>query len=317
MSHEPGTVAEALRRRIGPQITIAEARRLSVGFGHAAWYLRTVEQGAFLLKIATRQPTDYYFANEIHAQQRMLQHGQPVPEIVAVCHAPNELGQHFYIQRWIPGEDGTTAVAAMSARQRSAFACDFGRAVALMHRIEGAAFSEDALGENVLPSWRDLCATRLSDLIRSNVQAAVLPPDRLAIVEERCARMIAELASDIAPVFTHRDLYLPNTLVHEGRFKTVIDFESVRFYDGLWDFVKLYAWVFRHYPEMEAPFLAGYRSAQPWPADAARRILLYQGLEYLAALPYFARQYPSPDRLREFQGLMAQWLSERAVSSMG
>ena len=37
----------------------------------------------------------------------------------------------------------------------------------------------------------------------------------------------------------HRDLYPPNTLVADGRFRCLLDFEHARATDAITDFVKL------------------------------------------------------------------------------
>lgn len=311
MSSEP-LIAGALLRALPVPATITAMRQIGIGYGHDAWQIATEHHGIFLLKICIRQPTARYFTNEVQTQQLMADHGCPTPEIVAVCDLPNQLGQPFYIQRWIPGDDGDVALPQMSPAQVAAFADDFGCATAAMHQIGGELFREYAFVGREFGSWGAFCTQRLETVVAAHRQVDLLPQTAVRELDQRCSRLIRRLPPTIAPVLTHRDLYLRNTLAAEGRFLTIIDFEEAGWQDGLWDFAKLHAWVFRTYPAMYEPFLAGYQRRTRLGDDADARIALYQGLEYLAALYYFGVTRPHRERFQEFADLITAWLANPA-----
>lgn len=288
---------------------ISSANKLDISYGHECWRIETSTAKKYLLKIPVRRASLYDFNNEIRAQQLLAQGGIPIPSLVAVCPLPNDLDTAFFLQIWLPGEDGASALPGFSTTEAQAFAWSFGQIVARMHSITGAAFSEDVLVERSYESWEDLCEARLTRLLTSNRRIAQLPQTVLDVIEERSRNLLAALPPDIEPRFTHRDLYLPNTLVRQNRFCALLDFEAARFYDPLWDFVKLDAWVFQAHPQLRKHFLEGYTSEFPWRADAAERIFLYQAIEYLAAFPYFGERFPNLAMLKSFHSLIAAWMA--------
>ena len=146
-----------------------------------------------------------------------------------------------------------------------------------------ACVSKDAASNRAATSYRRLCSTRSSSV---------------------CSSLIENAGGHHAGLHAPR-LYLPNTVAFYGKFRALLDFESARFYDPLWDFVKLDAWVFRQHPRLLEPFLEGYRDVVHWRMDFNRRIFLYQALEYLAAFPYFGVASPNARMLHDFGHLSA------------
>ncbi|MGH3980400.1 MAG: phosphotransferase, partial [Pseudonocardiaceae bacterium] len=93
----------------------------------------------------------------------------------------------------------------------------------------------------------------------------------------------------------------------------LVDFESAAFYDPVWDFVKLHMWVFDIHPHLRRPFLAGYTAETPLPADFAERLVVYQGIEYLAGFPYFGRTWPDAAMLESFRRLLGCWMDSAGL----
>jgi aminoglycoside phosphotransferase (APT) family kinase protein len=72
-----------------------------------------------------------------------------------------------------------------------------------------------------------------------NDKIAALTPLEVATIRGRLVQSVAAVTDMVSPMLTHRDLYLANVLVNEGRFAAILDFELAKGYDPLLDFVKL------------------------------------------------------------------------------
>jgi aminoglycoside phosphotransferase (APT) family kinase protein len=199
-------------------------------------------------------------------------------------------------------------MATMDRRGQEDFAAQFAVAVASMHQVTGGFFAENVIGPGVHATWADLCRNRLERLVKWNIDARVLPRPTIDAAEAYCKDLIAELPDDVVPVLTHRDLYLPNVIVTPESSVAIIDFEHASFFDRVWEFVKLEIWVFRRFPQLRSPFMEGYQSRSEWSRSCNQRLLLYEGIEYLAGVPYFGVRYPDQRMLKDFLDLLSQWL---------
>jgi hypothetical protein len=97
----------------------------------------------------------------------------------------------------------------------------------------------------------------------------------------------------------------------------LLDWESAAFYDPVWDWVKLGMWVFGRHPELRAPFHQGYTAVTDLPDGFADRLTVYQGIEYLAAFPYFgaAGRWPDAEMLNSFRGLLIEWMTRHNLTT--
>lgn len=292
---------------------ILRIEELNNSYGHECWKIRT-NKGSYLLKIAIRNEEIDYFRNEVYAQRLVGESGIKVQGIIVSKETPNPLKKHFYIQEWLPGEDAETVINSFDCLEKENFAYDFGKGLAGLHNIQGETFSDDIIGNKKYNSWRELVSQRLDKLIFENKEVNVLDDKTLSTIEKRCRSLIQLLPEEIKPGFTHRDLYLSNVLVQNNKFHCIIDYEHARFYDPLWDFVKIEAWIFRKHPDIRKYFYQGYQSVIPWKEEYIHRIRLYEGVEFLAAFPYFGDKYPNENMLDTFKFEIKDWLDNKTVA---
>jgi aminoglycoside phosphotransferase (APT) family kinase protein len=304
-------IEDAFARALGLDQRGVNARPLRRGYGHESWILEAGDQ-RFLLKASVRRAAPEQFLSHINAHRLAGAHGLPVPEIVAVRETPNALNAPYVVQRWIPGEDGSEVMLrGVSQVDATRIGEELGRLVARIHTISGREFAElVGLGLRI-SSWRDLCRTRLASLVESNEHAGVLDGGRLHALAQRLARYLGRVPI-VRPALTHSDLFLPNVVMRSGEVVGLLDWEHARFYDPVWDFVKLDAWVFRAHPELREPVAAGYAEHHTHQSFELR-LATCQGLEYLAAVVYFGTTYPNATMLADFLVLIDEWLDRPEV----
>lgn len=288
----------------GPVETVRSATK---GFRHVVWIVN-YQGEQFSVKACARNTSLEAFRNEVAAQQLATRSGIPTAEIVGVSVDKQLLGQPYYVQRWLEGQDAASAMADMDRRGQEEFALQFAVAVASMHQVGGDFFAENVIEPGAHATWAELCNNRLERLVKRNVDANILPRLTIDTAEAYCKDLIAELPDDVVPALTHRDLYLPNVIVTPNAGVAIIDFEHASFFDRVWDFVKLEMWVFRRFPQLRSPFMDGYKSRSEWSRSCDQRLLLYEGIEYLAGVPYFGAMNPDERMLKDFLDLLSHWL---------
>lgn len=288
---------------------ILRIEKLTGSYGHASWKFTTAKE-TLLFKVNIRNINNQDLKNEILAHQLLTKANLSVPQILYSSPTPNILERPYYIQSWLPGVDATTALPELNRENREKFARSFGTFIAKMHKIESDCFSH-ALhknpGEQSL-DWKNFILKKLEGFIFAIRKGNLLPASFLAAVEKKAHDLIDSIGSDVKPGFTHMDLYLANALVSAENLSAILDFESACFYDPIWDFVKLDAWVFQQFPDLRQPFLQGYSEIIPWKPIFANRLLAYQGVEYLAAFPYFGTRFPDKKMFNNFYQLLETWL---------
>ncbi|MBG0831558.1 aminoglycoside phosphotransferase family protein [Planomonospora sp. ID67723] len=288
---------------------------LPPGYGHLSWQVAT-GTGRYLIKTAIRNAGVTALFRQVTAQQAAATGGVSTPLVVAASATGGPLKRPCYVQTWIDGIDAATALQQTPV-DAAALGSAFGRTVAGLHRIRGPRVADDCAATTSYPTWRHACTARLDRMIRSNREAAVLSEEILRPVADRLTAMIGALPDDIGPRLIHRDLYLPNVLltgpVGDTPQVALLDWESAAFGDPVWDFVKLTMWVFDRHPLLHLPFLEGYTATAPLPGDFERRLLTYQGIEYLAAFPYFGRRWPDAAMLEGFRKLLAAWMDSAGL----
>jgi aminoglycoside phosphotransferase (APT) family kinase protein len=146
-----------------------------------------------------------------------------------------------------------------------------------------------------------------------NRDAQVLSGAVLADTSEQILREAARVSDLVRAALSHGDLHTPNTLVNDGRFVAILDFEHAKFWDAVFDFVKLRMWTFESQPGSEAPFMEGYQSTAP-PLDRFEdRLRVCTGLELLAGLPYWKKS-GEEGLLEDYMSRFERWLDSVEVA---
>jgi aminoglycoside phosphotransferase (APT) family kinase protein len=288
---------------------------LSRGWGHLSWTVRTAS-GRYLIKTGIRRPHQADLYRQVTAQQIAAAGGVATPLVVAVGDGGGPLQRPCYVQTWIEGTDGATALARLDEKETALFGHRLGQSLAFLHRIPGPRFAEDCAGTVTYPSWQAACTARLERLVAATEKTGALPAPILYAAADRLTVLIAGLTGAITPRLTHRDIYLPNTLLLDGDADAValLDWEAAAFYDPVWDFVKLGMWVFDEHPHLRAPVLQGYTAHAPLPDGFDDRLTVYQGIEYLAAFPYFGAAWPDATMLDGFRKRLAAWMDRHGLA---
>ncbi|WP_327074481.1 aminoglycoside phosphotransferase family protein [Kitasatospora purpeofusca] len=286
---------------------------ISQGWGHLSWTVRTTS-GRYLIKTGIRRPQQADLYRQVAAQQIAAGSGVATPIVVAVGTPDGPLQRPCYVQTWIEGADAASVLPRLGPQENDRYASALGRQVAAVHRIPGPRFAEDCAATTTYPTWQAACLSRIGRLAASIEEKAVLPPAVLYAVADRLKTLTDQLGNGIVPRLTHRDLYLPNTLITgEPAGAALLDWEAAAFYDPVWDFVKLGMWVFEPHPALRAPFMAGYTEFEPLPDGFHERLTLYQGIEYLAAFPYFGSAWPDERMLASFRTLLSGWMDAHGL----
>lgn len=302
----PSLFLEAMQLK---EYEILQVEKLVGSYGHASWKFTTAQQ-TFLFKVNIRNMSNRDLENEILAHQLLAKTGLSVPQILYSSPMPNILGRPYYIQSWLSGVDARIALPELNTESRQKFAHSFGIFVAKMHQIESKFFSH-SLHKNPDEKsldWKAFIFKKLERFILDIRTGNFLPDSFLFAVEKKARSLIDNLESDVKPGFTHMDLYLANAIVNTDKLAALLDFESACFYDPIWDFVKLDAWVFQKFSDLRQPFLQGYTEITSWKSTFGKRIFAYQGVEYLAAFPYFGTRFPDKKMFNNFYQLLETWL---------
>lgn len=296
-------MAEAALPALAP---ITGAGPVPKGHGHECWRLETRE-GRVMLKLALRAtPRPLAMANLAEALRLAEAAGIAAPRLRWYGTAPPELeSRPMLIQDFLPGVDGEEALRDLAPPARRAYFEAFGAMVARMHGAAAESFSSSLAQPNAaLPTWEELVARRLRDLSAINRAADVISLPELRRAAGRISDRARRVADAVRPALVHCDLYPPNTLVDEGRFSALLDFEHAKLWDPVHDFVKLGFWMFEPYPDSREPFLAGYGRL---PDRFDERLDVCLGLELLAGFPYWKR-HGEETLLADWKRRFAAWL---------
>jgi aminoglycoside phosphotransferase (APT) family kinase protein len=260
------------------------AVRIPRGYSSESWRVDT-DIGELIIKVR-RQATDLAkLRSQAEAAKLARGAGVPAPEVLHVGVHHERL---IAIVRYMPGEDAELAVPKLSATQRADFFAAFGAAVARLHAIVLPSFTERiGAPDAALVDWPAVVARTSARAAKKNRSAGVLTELEVSTIVERLARASVDVAGAVAPVLTHRDLYLPNVLVRDGQFAALLDFEAAKAWDAAFDFVKLGVWVFEPYAGSFEPFMTGYRGLAPAMAMAMERLSLCFGLEHFVVLAHW------------------------------
>jgi aminoglycoside phosphotransferase (APT) family kinase protein len=313
-TNAPEAVAAAAVVSLPEIAPVEQLAPVPKGHRHECWRIqgpvRTV-----MLKLALHSTTPVAMANLGQALQLVDEGGVPSPRLLWSGTAPASLGSRpMLIQEYLPGTDGYASLETLDSQQLAAFYKDWGAAVGCMHAIKPTCFSSSiSEPRRCHATWRDLVEERLALLVPLNRDARMLS-DR--VLDEATAQIVSGAArsSDLVrPALSHGDLHTPNTLVNSGRFVAILDFEHAKFWDAVFDFVKLRMWTFESQPGSEAPFMEGYQSTAP-PLDRFEdRLRVCTGLELLAGLPYWKKS-GEEGLLEDYMSRFERWLDSVEVA---
>ena len=263
-----------------------------------------------MIKIALRDATELSIANLRAALLLAEARGVPCPKLLWHGFAPAELdGRPMLIQEFIAGEDGEEALPDLSVETRERFFLDWGTVIGKLHSVPAECFSNSiSQPERCRVSWIELVDERLARLIPANIDADVVPEADLHAVETNIRNAASSFGHDIAPALVHCDLYPPNTLVQDDRFRALLDFEHAKFMDPVYDFVKLHMWVFEPHPDAAAPFWSGYTAVCARQEHFEERLRLCIGLELLAGFPYWKRRGEQA-LIEDYRARLDRWLA--------
>lgn len=288
-----------------PGVTVHTVERLDAGYTTRHWLLRTAE-GLLLLKVPVRNTDPRHLQHLVKATTTAARAGVAVPRYRALLEHCPLVQRPVLVQQYLPGARASMAWPDLDQRQRHRIAAELGRAVGLLHTLQGDAFA-DLDGEQVATSWTDHVRDRTAAAVRALTGRVELAAGWWR-VEDTMLRLAAHLPSGIVPTFTHNDLYLDNVVVDGGSLRCLLDFEHSRYNDRYADFGKLDELVFGWFPETTEPFLEAYRDLQPPAADEDLRLRVSVGLHNLVSCAYFHRWTPSlvPEYLRRIE----DWLRD-------
>ena len=280
---------------------------LKSGYGHLC-YVIEVAQEKYLLKINLRHTNTEDIDNELYGYEILAKHVS-VPEIVRRGVLP-KVEKNYFIQRWIEGIDAKHKVNELLDEKKKDFFYSFGEMTGQMHKIKSNQFSEDLLGYRPFSSVAEFCENRVKHSIETIRKNELLPKSSLSLVENKLKNKWYVLNNIDTPSFVHGDLHLGNVLWNDGHIVGIIDFESCKFLDSLYDFVKLKLWVFDEYSQYYSDFLEGYSNTNKLPDDMDERLDIYMGVEYLYFIEYFGHKYYQEDMLTRYQNKIKQWSEE-------
>lgn len=175
----------------------------------------------------------------------------------------------------------------------------------IVGRLHGVEATEDGFGEpRVRGPARQSWPAALFGFFEPWLKRACDRGTIDAALASRVRAMVDRLWGAVERVgprgaLVHRDLYLSNLIVRReeasGRWAVsgLIDFESARYWDPVYDLTKLAFWVFEPHPVLREPFLAAYTAVRgPLSADFDERHRLYRLVEATAGVDYFFESQP-------------------------
>lgn len=284
----PELLSSIFEKVLGSAGPVKNISRMLRGHGHESWVIYCDHRN-YLFKIALNQTAKLAMRNLSTALFMAHQGGVATPGLLHFREdEPLLSGRTYLIQDFLEGEDAEVNWNSMSESQRHQFFVDFGSAVGKLHSLKTEGFSANLSEDRFEFSWSKFIEVRLARLEEKNRNAGVLSKDILDVALNRIRMDALELEEYIKPSLVHRDLYLPNVLVSNGKFKCLLDFEHAIASDPVLDFVKLRMWVFEK-EGGEIEFLKGYSQWIPPYQKWDERLNLSVGMELLSGFPYWKK----------------------------
>lgn len=301
------TVVAAVRDALPDVEPIAPPTRMPKGYSSESWRVAT-DAGELVVKIR-RQMTDAAKLRGMAEAARLASAaGVPTPEVLYAGLAATVDGRPVVIQRYIAGLDAEAALPGLDDAQRARLFSDFGAAVGRLHRIGLPRFTERiGAPESAVDDWATVVRRVAERYAAWNREVGVLAAPEIEAIRDRLIRDAAAVSPVVSPALTHRDLYLANVLVRDGRLAALLDFELAKGYDPLQDFMKLGAWVFESWPESIEPFMAAYRQGVSRIPRAEQRLAVCLALGHFVSVPNWV-QFGAEQLTRDSRDWLRDWL---------
>lgn len=307
-SHSAEQVRE-LFLRIKPTIgDILSVERWPKGHGTECWLVR-YSTGNYLLKIALQaHPAEVKKMRNIQAAIDIVnQHGITAPRLIYFEPVSAEFDDKaILVQEYLSGADAEEVFPLLSKEEKGRFFFDLGRAVSKFHAINIGGFTRNLPQKNVFLRWSDYVRDQIEIFLESNFDAGVLTPEELRQAEKRIMDSAAAVSSDIIPSLVHQDIWLPNILMENKKFKCLIDLEYAKSVDRYYEFVTLRMRVFDKFPDAEKIFFNGYELDGGYTQIDEQRLSTCLGMEILTGIPYFKR-VGWKDMLEDYLTRFKQW----------
>lgn len=300
-------ITELCNRVLG-QYSITAIKNMTGGYGHEC-FLVVCKEKKFLLKINIRHTKKSDVQNEIYACN-ILKSIVPVPNIFCDGELKEEKS-FYYVQEYVEGNDALQLVGKMSHKEASKFFESFGEAIGRIHSIQGNYYSEDLLGFRKHNSYEDYCNKRLKRSLEACIKYELVSPKQIDIAIKKFERIKSCITSESIPYFNHGDLHLGNLICDDSyHINSIIDFESSKFTDVSFDFVKLNLWILSNHQEYFQDFMNGYRRTKRISDDFEARLDYSFGIEIIHFIDYFGRIYPNKSMYESFLEEILNWVQQ-------
>lgn len=282
---------------------VLSVTRVTKAYGHQT-FLLDVGGECLLMKVAREPAEELRLETTAAAVATAREAGVPSPKILGTGIDERLGGRPYLVQEYWTGADGEDAWPRLTTALREAFLFEMGQATARLHTVRGARYTEGAVAGPRGADWTAHVEIRTENLRRYNRRAGVVAQAEVEAAIGEIRRLAAATANLVTPTLVHRDLFLRNTLVHDGAFAALLDFEHARYTDAAVEFVKLGLLLFEKHPGSEAAFMRGYGAL---PARFEERLRAAMGLELLGGIPFFKRN-GMREEIENYQERFWNWL---------
>lgn len=302
------TVIIALREALPQVRATGQPTPIPKGFACESWRVAT-DTGELVVKLRRQMTDAAKLRSQAEATRLARAAGVPAPEILYAGLSATLNGHPLMILRYLPGTDAEEALPHLDNSQRTAFFADFGDAIGRLHSISLPQFTE-RIGspEATVGDWATVIHRAADRYSAWNRRVGVLESAEIDAIRARLIREAETITAEVRPTLTHRDLYLANVLVNNGRFAALLDFEVAKGHDPLVDFIKLGTHIFESWPESFDPFMAAYRRQNARLPHATERLQLCLALDQFVSVPNWVH-YRAEQLLRDSCQRLRDWLT--------
>ncbi|OLF18464.1 hypothetical protein BU204_05725 [Actinophytocola xanthii] len=273
---------------------------LELGHSSRQWLFDT-DEGALMLKVPARDPNPHKLRNLMAATRVAAELDVPVSRYRAFLPDDEAVHGPVLVQEFVPGEQAAAVWSDLDSADRVRVAQTLGRWIGLLHTHRGTDLT-DLLGADRYPSIEDFVIVQLDEAVAAIGEVDVDIP----LARRRVEQGLAEFG-EVEPALCHRDVYLDNVLLRQGRPSRLLDFEHARFLDRYAEFGKIRELLFDWFPETEQPFLEAYQDLHPIDELGRHHIHVHIGLYNLVMCGYFTKW--APDLVPTYLDRIRTWLA--------
>lgn len=250
------------------------------------WFFNT-ESGPTVAKIRKVPEEDpQQLRTYVSTMSILEQEGFPTPDLIAFTDECEALdGRQFSVLKFMEGETLAAIQHRIGRDERASLMRDVGAVVGRLHAMDlprGTTWFDDAGSPH--DTWAEVVDSALREAVDELDQLV----DDQRVLVDRAAQRVGALAKrhlvDVCePRLVHRDLHPENILVSSDGAIQILDFEMVREWDAVYDFVKIDSSLTCGNRRDEACFMEGYLMHVRGDTSLSARLFLYQGLYCLLA----------------------------------